>query len=85
MICAECKIQDKKANFNTMLFIISIHIFATFFWAASARDFDVFERKFVIVSQLLANFDSPERKNDDVLFTQNVDNLGVAVRLKGQN
>ena len=31
MICAECKIQDKKANFNTMLFIISIHIFATFF------------------------------------------------------
>lgn len=58
-----------------------VEILATLFRPARARYLDVLERELVVVGELLALDDAPQRKDDDVLVAQYVDDLRVAVWL----
>lgn len=71
---------------NPPLIFFLVEILATLFRTARARYLDVLERELVVVGELLALDDAPQREDDDVLVAQYVDDLRVAVwlRVKGQ-
>ena len=58
-----------------------VEIFAAAWRATAARNFDVFQREFVVVGELFAALDAAQGQDDDVLLQVNIHDAGVAVGL----
>jgi hypothetical protein len=62
--------------------VLLVHVLSTTFCAAAAGYLVVFDVEFVVIRQFFARDNSSKRKYDDVLLTEYINDLRVAVWLR---